>query len=58
MPTIKLERNEIYEVIDGVTTLVDVIETEVEVPTEQELIAEKEAELLKVYAELQALKTN
>lgn len=58
MPTIKIHREEIYEVNDGVTTLVDVIETEVEVPTEQELIAEKEAELLKVYAELQALKTN
>jgi hypothetical protein len=36
----------------------DVIETEIKVPTQEELIAEKEAELLKMYAELQALKTN
>jgi len=58
MPTTKIEREEIYEVVDGVTTLINVIETEIEVPTQEELIAEKEAELLKMYAELQALKTN
>lgn len=58
MPRIEIHREEIYEVVDGVSTLVEVIETEVEVPTEQELIAQKEAELLAMYQELQALKQN
>ena len=31
---------------------------EVELPTPEQIIAEKEAELLKIYAEIQALKTN
>jgi len=31
---------------------------QVEVPTQEQIIAEKEAELLKIYAEIQALKTN
>lgn len=51
-------RTEIYESIDGVNTLVDVIEKEVVEHTQEEIIAEKEAELLKIYAEIQALKTN
>lgn len=59
MPTTQIVRYENYEVDDqGVSTLVEVIETEVEVPTQEELIAEKEAKLLEMYAELQALKQN
>ena len=56
MPNKEIQRSEIYEVIDGVSTLINVIETEIEVPTQEELIAEKEAELLQMYQELQALK--
>ena len=43
---------------DGTVISSQVIETEVEVPTDEELIAEKEAKLLEMYAELQALKDN
>jgi hypothetical protein len=45
-------REEIYNQ-DG---LVEVKFIEVDEPTSEELIAEKEAELLKIYAELNALK--
>ena len=45
-------RQEIY---DG-NGLVEVKFIEVDEPTSEELIAEKEAELLKIYAELNALK--
>jgi hypothetical protein len=45
-------RNEIYD--DNGLVRVEFIE--VEGPTQEELIAQKEAELLAVYAELQALK--
>lgn len=58
MPNTEIERSEIYEVVDGITSLIEVIEMEVEVPTQEEIIAEKEAELLRVYAEIQALKEN
>jgi len=43
---------------DGTVISSQVIETEVEVPTDEEIIAEKEAKLLEMYAELQALKDN
>ena len=45
-------RNEIYNA-EG---LVSVEFIEVDEPTQEELIAQKEAELLAIYAELQALK--
>ena len=49
---------EIYKVNEnGQTVLVETFEIKVYIPTEKELIAEKEAELLKMYQELQALKT-
>ena len=54
----EIQRTEIYEMVDGVSTLIEIIEQEVEVPTQEEIIAEKEAELLKVYAEIQELKNN
>lgn len=48
---------EIYETNEnGQTILIDTIEIDIEGPTQEELIAEKEAELLKMYAEIQALK--
>lgn len=42
---------------DGSVSLIETIEIQVEEPTQEELIAQKEAELLKMYQELQALKT-
>lgn len=42
---------------DGTTIVVDTITEEVEVPSTEELIAEKEAKLLKMYEELEALKS-
>jgi hypothetical protein len=56
MPSTEILRNEIYETVNGVTTLIEVIETEIEVQTQEEIIAEKEAKLLEMYAELNALK--
>ena len=49
-------KNEIYEVVNGVASLVTTIETEQEVKSQAELIAEKEAALLALYDELKALK--
>lgn len=54
MPKIVIDRIETY-LPDGT---VEVREVEVLVPTDEELIAEKEAELLKVYSELQTIKEN
>lgn len=51
-------RTEVYENVEGVTVLKEVIETEIQTPTVEEQIAEKEAQLLAMYAELQALKEN
>ena len=45
-------RNEIYDE----NGLVEVIFTEVEGPTQEELIAQKEAQLLALYAELKSLR--
>lgn len=52
----KIAREEIYETVDDVTTLIEVIEKEIEVPTVEEIIAEKEAKLLEMYEEIQKLK--
>ena len=43
---------------DGNNTLLKTIEKEVDIPTQEEVIAEKEAELLKIYAELETLKAS
>jgi len=56
MPNIEIQRSEIYETVNGVTILKEVIETEVEVATQEEIIAEKEAELISIYNEIQKLK--
>ena len=58
MPTTQTQIQEIYEVNNGVSVLVETIETEVEVPTQEEVIAEKEAALLAMYEELEELKNN
>jgi len=56
MPNIEIQRTEVYETVNGVTILKEVIETEVEVATQEEVIAEKEAELISIYNEIQNLK--
>ena len=43
---------------DGTLELVSVDTIEVEFPTQEEVIAQKEQELLNMYNELQALKNN
>ena len=58
MPNIEIQRTEVYETVNGITILKEVIETEVEVATQEEVIAEKEAKLLAMYEEIQALKQN
>lgn len=55
MPT-EIIISETYEVNDGISTLVATTEVEVNVPSTAELIAQKEAKLLKIYDEIQALK--
>jgi hypothetical protein len=57
MSEIKIAREEIYETVGDVTTLIEVIEKEIEVPTTEEVIAEKEAKLLEMYEEIQKLKS-
>tara|TARA_R110000868_G_scaffold107649_4_gene294461 strand:- start:4183 stop:4341 length:159 start_codon:yes stop_codon:yes gene_type:complete len=47
-------RNEIYDE----NGLVEVIFTEVEGPTQEEIIAQKEAQLLEMFEELKRLKEN
>ena len=56
MPNIEIQRTEVYETVNGVTILKEVIETEVEVATQEEVIADKEAELIAIYNEIQNLK--
>jgi len=56
MPNIEIQRTEVYETVNGVTILKEVIETEIKVPTQEEVIAYKEAELIAIYNEIQNLK--
>ena len=50
---------QVYEVQeDGTSKLVSTTTVEVEVPTEEEIIASKEAELLAMYKEIEALKSS
>jgi hypothetical protein len=53
----KIAREEIYKEVDGISTLIEVIEKEIEVPTVEEIIAKKEAKLLEMYEEIQKLKS-
>ena len=57
MPQKQINREEIYETVDGVSTLIEVKETEIDVPTIEEQIVEKEAKLLEMYEEIQKLKS-
>lgn len=41
---------------DGTLELIKTQEVEINLPTEEEIIAEKEAQLLKMYQEIEALK--
>ena len=51
--------NEIYiRKEDGTVELVEVTSADIQLPTQEEIIAQKEAELLAMYQELQALKQN
>lgn len=51
-----IQTNEVYErQEDGTTILISVEEVEVDILTPEEEIAQKQEELLKVYAELQTL---
>ena len=52
MPTIEIERTETYNAQTGEITIE---EREVVVQSNEELIQEKQNELLKIYAELQTL---
>jgi len=52
MPKTEIERIETYNAITGE---ISVQEIEVQVPTEEELIAEKHDQLIQIYNELQAL---
>jgi len=56
MPTTEIQRTEIYKMIDGIPSLVESFETEVEIPTQEEIITDKEAEMLAMYEEIQRLK--
>jgi hypothetical protein len=55
----QIQTNETFEKNEnGEMILVHTETVEVEVPTSEEIIAQKEAELLQVYEELKALKEN
>jgi hypothetical protein len=55
----RIDRNETWvKQEDGTTILVSVEEVEVDILTPEEDIAQKEAELLKMYKEIQDLKNN
>jgi hypothetical protein len=52
MPITEIERTETYNAQTGEVTIE---EREIEVKTNEELVTEKQEELIKIYAELQAL---
>lgn len=52
MPITEIERTEIYNAQTGEVTIE---EREIEVKTNEELVTEKQEELIKIYAELQTL---
>ncbi len=54
MPRIEIERVETYNALTGEIT---VNEVEVSVPTEEELILEKQNQLIQIYNEIEYLKT-
>lgn len=58
MPNTKTTNTEVYKLLkDG--TVEKIVNTfEIEEPTQEEVIADKEAQLLQMYQELEALKNN
>lgn len=56
MPTQIEKRAELYTLKEDGTFEMEVVITTEEVPTQEEIIADKEAKLLEIYAELQTLK--
>ncbi len=56
MPQTIEKQAEIYTLQEDGTFVTTVVVNTEEVPTTEELIAEKEAKLLEIYAQLQALK--
>jgi hypothetical protein len=55
MPRTEIERTEIYNAQTGEVTIE---EREVQVKTDEEIIQEKQDELLKIYSEIQTLIAN
>lgn len=56
MPTTETKNYEEYTLQADGTVIVDTQQIEVEVKTEAEIIADKEAKLLEMYEEIEALK--
>jgi|LakMenEpi03Aug12_release.lakeMendotaPanAssembly.Ray.scaffolds.fasta_scaffold3510933_1 hypothetical protein len=54
MPRLEIERIEIYDASLGTITIE---ENEIYVPTEEELILEKQNQLIQIYNEIEYLKT-
>ena len=54
MPRIEIERIETYDALTGEIT---VNEFEISVPTDEELILEKQNQLIQIYNEIEYLKT-
>jgi hypothetical protein len=57
MPQIRTEMQEIYHRQPDGSSIMEVVEVEITEQTQEELLAEKEAELLKVYNEIQAIQS-
>jgi 1,2-phenylacetyl-CoA epoxidase PaaB subunit len=55
MPQTRIEMQEIYHRQPDGSSIMQVVEVEITEQTPEELLAEKEAELLKVYQEIQAI---
>jgi hypothetical protein len=57
MPQIRTEMQEVYHRLPDGSSIMEVVQVEITEPTPEELLAEKEAELLKVYNEIQAIQS-
>lgn len=56
MATIQKSQHVYRKTAEGQSEFVETVTFEVEEPTQEEIIAQKEAKLLEMYAELEALK--
>jgi hypothetical protein len=57
MPQTRIEYQEVYHRQADGSSIMEVVEVEITEQTAEELLAEKEAELLKVYQEIQAIQS-